>query len=73
MPLYEFACADCSVSFEELVVLSARETTKVVCPKCGSKDIQKRISTFASRVGKTVTPESPCATGGCCLNGSCGL
>lgn len=71
MPLYEFACAKCSGSFEELVA-STRETPKVTCPQCGSTEVRKRVSTFASRVGRPAA-ESACATGGCCPNGSCGL
>lgn len=49
MPLFEFVCSDCSQSFEELV-RSASAIDGVICPKCGSSQVSKKISTFASRV-----------------------
>ena len=48
MPLYEFQCDECNQSFEELLFGSAIDT--VTCPDCGSSDIHKLISTFASRI-----------------------
>jgi putative FmdB family regulatory protein len=35
MPLYEFACARCSKSFEEIVANSA---TTPACPTCSERD-----------------------------------
>jgi putative FmdB family regulatory protein len=49
MPLFEFVCNDCSRSFEELV-RSTSAISDVTCPKCGSSQVNKKISTFASRV-----------------------
>ena len=49
MPLFEFVCAECNKSFEELV-RSASALDGVKCPACGSKKASKKISTFASKV-----------------------
>jgi len=48
MPLFEFNCTHCGQPFEELL-RSANDTDKVTCPICGSTQIKKKISTFASK------------------------
>ncbi len=45
MPLFEFICDECGTRFEELVM----GERVVDCPKCGSGDVRKQFSTFASR------------------------
>ncbi len=49
MPIFEFACSECGQSFEELV-FSASKIDEVVCPACGSGQVKKKMSTFASKV-----------------------
>ena len=49
MPIFEFVCNTCEEPFEELV-FSTSAVDGVVCPSCGSKEVDKQISTFASRV-----------------------
>lgn len=49
MPLFEFVCSTCNQPFEELL-LSSSAIDKVACPVCGSPEIKKKISTFASKV-----------------------
>jgi putative FmdB family regulatory protein len=49
MPLYEFECDKCGVDFEELV-RSSTAVDEVTCPKCGERQVHKKVSTFASRV-----------------------
>ena len=49
MPIYEFECTNCSEEFEELVFGTA-SIIELTCPECGSQDVVKKISTFASRV-----------------------
>jgi len=44
MPVYEYDCAACSNSFEELV----RGDESVSCPACRSRKVAKRFSTFAT-------------------------
>jgi putative FmdB family regulatory protein len=72
MPMYEFDCAECGTTFEELVA-SERAVDAVACPRCGAARPKKRMSTFAGRVGQPAARESACASGGCCFNGACGL
>ena len=49
MPIYEFECADCGKPFEALVFTSSK-ISEVTCPTCKSRNINKKISTFASRL-----------------------
>ena len=66
MPIYEFSCSTCDRSFEELV-RSAEATSEVVCPKCGSQHVRRKISLFASKtntVGAFASASSAaCSTG----------
>lgn len=48
MPLFEFVCSKCNQPFEELV-RSASAVDEVICPACGSSEVIKQISMFASR------------------------
>jgi putative FmdB family regulatory protein len=72
MPLFEYACERCATTFEELVPAS-RATKAVGCPRCGSTETRKRVSTFASHVKTPAATPSACPTGSCCLGGNCGL
>ncbi len=70
MPIYEFVCNDCAHPFEELVFGS--KIDDVVCPSCGSEQVKKKMSTFASKSGSdgaslslgSSIPASSCSTGG---------
>ncbi len=66
MPIYEYLCAGCSETFEELVSASTAES--VQCPGCGSTTVTKLLSPFATPrpVGAAV------GGGGGCCGGSCG-
>jgi putative FmdB family regulatory protein len=47
MPIYEFACNDCTVKrFSELVGVVANPKP-VQCPRCGSPNVRKLVSRFA--------------------------
>jgi len=48
MPIYEFECQNCGQPFEELV-FSSSAVSDVKCPECGSGEIRKKISMFASK------------------------
>ena len=68
MPIYEFDCQDCGDSFESLV-MSFTKIDGVACPECESKNIQKKISTFAVKgdLGSSAsfsTSAAACAPGG---------
>lgn len=50
MPIYEFYCDACNVVFN---FFSSRVNTEKIpqCPRCGKKELEKQISTFAT-IGK---------------------
>jgi putative FmdB family regulatory protein len=67
MPIFEFTCEQCDKPFEELV-RSSNSVDGVVCPKCGSTQIKRKISTFASKISGgssfTMSSSAPsCSTG----------
>jgi putative FmdB family regulatory protein len=70
MKLYDYCCADCGESFEELV----QEVSDARCPACTSSRVEKQMSAFA--VGGSGPSEraaqSPCGMGPCRGDGSCG-
>ena len=47
MPIFEFKCSECGNPFEELVFGSSAQ---VSCPECDSVEVEKMISTFASKI-----------------------
>ncbi len=51
MPIYEYACAPCGKSFEELVIRKSDEA-EVKCPSCGGRDVARQMSRpAAARTG----------------------
>jgi putative FmdB family regulatory protein len=42
MPIYEYECTKCKVSFE--VKVKSHKSPKPDCPECGEKDPKKKIS-----------------------------
>ncbi len=40
MPIYEYHCAKCDVTFEKLIL----KPISIVCPECGSKKVEGLIS-----------------------------
>ena len=70
MPIYEFSCSTCDRSFEELV-RSAEATSEVVCPKCGSQHVRRKISLFASKTNTVgAFASAPSASSAACSTGS---
>jgi len=71
MPLYEFACDDCGRRFEELF-RSAAEHRRPTCPACGTRNVHKLLSTFATagtRAGKSGGGCGTCTAGSCATCG----
>lgn len=72
MPIYEFTCAGCGEGFEKLVFGS---DPGIVCPRCGSGEVHKKVSACAIKAGfKFVgTGKKASAGGGCagCASSSC--
>jgi len=55
MPIYEYDCCQCKISF---AVLQTSKAGRVKCPNCSSEDIKKRISmcsSFASSCGTNMS------------------
>jgi putative FmdB family regulatory protein len=46
MPIYEYKCNKCKARFSTLV-RSWKETGPAACPRCGSENIERTVSTFA--------------------------
>ncbi len=69
MPIFEYNCLGCHHSFEQ-IVLSTRE--RVRCPKCDSSSVEKQLSVFSSRGGRSEEPTA--SAGGCggCSPHGCG-
>jgi len=68
MPLFEYMCARCGTTFEQLV--RSNSTQQIVCPRCQSVHVQKQMSSFAVKgTGMTGsagagTPPAACSPGG---------
>jgi putative FmdB family regulatory protein len=57
VPIYEFACESCGHAFEELVGLHVGVgAADVVCPKCGSAKVERRLSTSYAPLQHQMTP-----------------
>ena len=69
MPIYEYTCEDCKTPFEKLVMSSSE---KIICPQCGSRHHQLRLSVIASPA-KSSKSGSAASGGGCaCTPSTCG-
>jgi len=70
MPIYEYQCPKCNQRFEHLV----RGDETVKCPKCGSKDLTKLLSTPSVSVKTSGAKDMPpCGNPNACCNGNCQL
>jgi putative FmdB family regulatory protein len=68
MPIYEYACMECESHFEELI----RGDETPGCPDCGTTNVLKQLSVFASAgIGSAAQSFGGGQSGGCC-GGSCG-
>jgi len=73
MPVFEYVCKFCDNKFETLVISSQEE---INCCDCGSEDIEKQFSSFASQSDSSTIGSDPSdipSSGGCCGGGcACG-
>lgn len=66
MPLFEFLCTSCGVTFEQLV-RTTKSPQAILCPVCKSGETQKLLSGFAvkhSGGGSSSASAADCAPGG---------
>ncbi len=68
MPLFEYRCHDCGVTFEELRSL-AQADLGVECPECGGGEVERQLSSFATSAGSA---GSSASGGGRSSASSCG-
>ncbi len=47
MPIYEYRCKECGHVFSRLQRVGA-SSEGVTCPRCGSTEVERLVSTFAS-------------------------
>ena len=52
MPQYEFFCTACKKIFSKLFSIAEYEKGKIVCPKCGSRKVEQRLSSFYAVTSK---------------------
>jgi putative FmdB family regulatory protein len=64
MPIYEYRCLDCGMTFEKIVSLN---TDSMDCQQCHSSNVEKLFSAFAVQTSGSQSIES--SSGGC---GTCG-
>ena len=48
MPIFEYACAECVMTFERLT-LPPQSVVQTPCPQCGSTQTTKVFSTFSTQ------------------------
>ncbi len=73
MPIFEFKCSKCE-EFFELLVMGDDEKSKPQCPKCGSEDFERVLSTtnYSMPGGGGSSPDkSSHAQTRTCSGGSC--
>jgi putative FmdB family regulatory protein len=47
MPMYEYGCLSCNSRFDRLRRMD-QDDSGIICPKCHSEAVQRRLSVFAS-------------------------
>jgi len=52
VPSYLFHCRDCQKPFTKQLSLQEREEINVVCPLCGSDQVDQRLSPFYAVTSK---------------------
>jgi putative FmdB family regulatory protein len=46
MPVYEFVCNPCQKTFTKTLTIAEHENEKIVCPDCGSENVEQHWSAF---------------------------
>ena len=52
MPHYEFICRKCQKTFALTMSLADHEKGRFTCPKCTSRKVEQKLSTFAAVTSK---------------------
>jgi putative FmdB family regulatory protein len=70
MPMYEYACQSCQGTFTKLRRMDQNDQD-ISCPSCGTEEVKRKLSVFASfskSSGGEVTATAG-GGGGCCGGG----
>ena len=70
MPIFEFKCLKCNEFFEILVV-QKHEKVKMECPKCGSEDFERVLSSTSYAMGDSSGKQRVQSQTRTCSGGSC--
>ncbi|MDY7076071.1 MAG: zinc ribbon domain-containing protein [Chloroflexota bacterium] len=70
MPLYEYKCADCEMSFDSLRAMSDADAI-IACPRCGSERTCRMISLFSAIGSEGVIAGAGSSCGSCTPSSSC--
>jgi putative FmdB family regulatory protein len=52
MPHYEFFCHACKKTFSKVLTLAEYEQGEVICPDCGSMEVEQSWSAFSAITSK---------------------
>ena len=68
MPIYEYRCPHCGETFDKLVPMGT-DPKELVCPCCGQKGVDKKVSLFGTGGGDSwggfsASQGPSCGTGG---------
>ena len=71
MPIYEFRCLKCNEVFE-ILQMSSEDEVEMKCPRCGSEDFQRVLSTASYAMGEGKgQAEGPSVQTRECASGTC--
>ena len=65
MPIYEYSCTSCKLTFARLQPMGAG-SDGITCPGCDSDQVERAISTFASATPSATHGAASCATRDTC-------
>ena len=52
MATYEYHCRVCQQNFTVREKISEYDTSHATCPKCGSRDVERRMSDFYAKTAR---------------------
>jgi len=62
MPIFEYTCPNCGEAFEKIIL--NRSQPPPVCPKCGFKRVDRKLSVFATANPSPKSLRAACAPTG---------
>jgi len=68
MPIFSYICKDCSNKFDLLIGVTSKDEERI-CKKCGSKNIEKSITSFGVSISSGKSDSS--LSGPSCPTGTC--